>query len=123
MERTAELADALEKALIQLEEVARLLGQTAMFGRLPVAAAHAHPFLEVSGDVIVGWLLLWRARVAAEALDGGAKRKDRAFYEGQIRTAEFFMKNLLPVTLGKMEVILSGSSVAVDIPEDAFAAK
>jgi alkylation response protein AidB-like acyl-CoA dehydrogenase len=123
VEETAELADALEKALIRLEEVGRHLGQTAMFGRLPVAAAHAHPFLEVSGDVIVGWLLLWRARVAAEALEGGAKRKDRAFYEGQIRSAEFFMKNLLPVTLGKMDVILSGSSVAVDIPEDAFAAK
>ncbi len=88
-----------------------------------MAAAHAHPFLEVYGDVTVGWMLLWRARIAAEALAAGAKRKDEAFYEGLIRSAEFYTQSLLPVTLGKMDVILSGSSVAVDIPEDAFGAR
>jgi hypothetical protein len=121
-ERTAELADTFEKALIRLEEVARHLGQEALFGRLPVAAAHAHPFLEVYGDMTVGWMHLWRAHIAAAALEAGAKRKDEAFYEGLLWSAEFFVKNLLPVTLGKMEVILSGSGVVVDIPEDAFAA-
>ncbi len=123
VEGTAAMADTIEKALIRLEEVARHLGQTAMFGELPVAAAHAHPFLEVCGDIIVGWMLLWRARIAAEALAAGAKRKDAAFYEGQIWSAEFYTQNMLPVTLGKMDVILSGSSVVVDIPEDAFAAR
>ncbi len=123
VDRTAEMADILERALIRLEEVARHLGQTAMYGRLPVAAAHAHPFLEAYGDVTVGWMLLWRARVAAEALAAGAKRKDEAFYEGLVRSAEFYTENLLPVTLGKMDVILCGSSAAVDIPEDAFAGR
>lgn len=123
VERTAGMADTLEKALIRLEEVSRHLGQTAMFGRLPVAAAHAHPFLEVYGDVTVGWMLLWRARIAATELATGAKRKDEAFYEGLVRSAEFYTQSLLPVTLGKMDVILSGSGVAVDIPEDAFGAR
>jgi alkylation response protein AidB-like acyl-CoA dehydrogenase len=123
VEATAGMADSIEKALIRLEEVGRHLGQTAMYGQLPVAAAHAHPFLEVCGDVIVAWMLLWRARVAAEALAAGAKRKDEAFYEGQIKSAEFFTQNYLPVTLGKMDVILSGSSVVVDISEDAFAGR
>ena len=123
VEATAKLADPLEKALIRLEEVARRMGQTAMYGRLPVAAAYAHPFLEVVGDVVVGWMLLWRARIAAEALEAGAKRKDQAFYEGQIKSAEYFTYTVLPVTLGKMDVILCGSSVTVDIPEDAFGGK
>lgn len=123
VERTAGMADAIERALIRFEEVARHLGQTALYGRLPVAAAHAHPFLEVVGDVIVGWMLLWRARIAAEALAAGAKRKDEAFYEGQIRSAEFYTQTMLPVILGKMDVILSGSGVSVDIPEDAFGAR
>ncbi|MGK7311864.1 MAG: acyl-CoA dehydrogenase [Candidatus Longimicrobiales bacterium M2_2A_002] len=121
VEATARLADAVEKALIRFEEVGRHMGQTAMFGRLPVAAAHAHPFLEVCGDLVVAWMLLWRARIAAEALAAGAKRKDEAFYQGQIRSAEYFVQNNLPVTLGKMDVILSGSSVVVDMSEDAFA--
>jgi hypothetical protein len=30
---------------------------------------------------------------------------------------------MLPVALGRMEAILSGSSVAIDIPEDAFGGK
>ncbi|HEX7707391.1 MAG TPA: acyl-CoA dehydrogenase [Thermoanaerobaculia bacterium] len=120
IERTAEMADKLEQALLRLEEVARHMGLTAMYGNLLGAAAHAHPFLEVCGDVVVGWMLLWRARIAAAALAKGGKEKDAAFYEGQIKGAEFFTQVMLPVTLGKMDAILSGSSVAVDIAEDSF---
>ena len=42
---------------------------------------------------------------------------------GAIPHAEFFTQIILPVSLGKMEAILSASSVAVDIPEDAFGGK
>ncbi|MBI2212958.1 MAG: acyl-CoA dehydrogenase [Acidobacteria bacterium] len=120
VERTAEMAEKFEQALLKLEEVARHMGMTAMYGNLMTAAAHAHPFLEVCGDVVVGWMLLWRARIAAEALANGAKEKDIPFYEGQLKNAEFYTQILLPVTLGRMEAILSASSVVVDIPEDAF---
>ncbi len=123
VERTADLADALEKALIRLEEAGRHLGMTAMYGQLPVAAAHAHPFMEACGDVIMGWMLLWRARIAAEAMAAGAKRKDQAFYDGQVRSAEFYTQTMLPVSLGKMDAILASSTVAIDIPEDAFASR
>lgn len=123
IDRTASMAEKLEEALLKLEEVARTMGMTAMYGNLLGAAAHAHPFLEVCGDVIVGWMLLWRARIAADALAAGAKEKDVAFYEGQIKSSEFFTQILLPVTLGRMDAILSGSSVVVDIPEDAFGGK
>jgi hypothetical protein len=63
-------------------------------------------------------MLLWRARIAAEALAAGAK--DTAFYEGQILGAEFFMKTLLPQALGRMEGILSGCNIANEMSEDAF---
>jgi len=121
VDRTAAMADKMEQALVRLEEVARHMGMTAMYGNLLTAAAHAHPFLEVCGDVVVGWMLLWRARVAAEALANGGKGKDAAFYEGQLKSAEFYTAIMLPTALGRMDAILSGSSVAVDIPEEAFA--
>jgi alkylation response protein AidB-like acyl-CoA dehydrogenase len=123
VERTAGLADKLEAAVLRLEEVARQLGMTAMYGDLLTAFAHASPFLEVCGDILVGWMLLWRARIAAEALAACAKDKDTAFYEGQVKGGEHFFNTLLPVTLGKMDAILSVSTIVNDMPEDAFGGK
>jgi len=123
LDRTSAMAEKMEEALVKLEEVARHMGMTAMYGNLMGAAAHAHPFLEVCGDVVIGWMLLWRARIAAEALANGAKEKDTAFYEGQILGSEFYTHVMLPVAFGRMDAILSGSSVVVDIPEDAFGGK
>jgi len=40
-----------------------------------------------------------------------------------LKSAEFFVDSILPVTLGKMDVILTASSSAVDISEDAFGGK
>ena len=57
------------------------------------------------GDTIMGWMLLWRAAVAAEKLQEGAKKKDVAFYESQATTARYFINNVLPVTQGKMTAI------------------
>ncbi|MBK8725094.1 MAG: acyl-CoA dehydrogenase [Holophagaceae bacterium] len=123
VDRTAPLAEKLEPAVVKLEEVARHMGVTALYGDLLTAAAHAHPFMEVCGDIMVGWMLLWRARVAAEALAAGGKEKDAAFYDGQIKSFEFYAQTMLPVTLGRMEAILSGSTLALDMPEDAFGGK
>jgi hypothetical protein len=72
------------------------------------------------GDVIMAWMLLWRASVAQEKLGNGAKKKDVPFYEGQVQTAEFFIRTVLPVTLGKMDAIVDGSSAAVEISEIGF---
>ncbi|MFZ2491942.1 MAG: acyl-CoA dehydrogenase [Thermoanaerobaculia bacterium] len=123
IERTAPLAEKMEEALLKLEEVARHMGMTAMYGNLLTAAAHAYPFLEACGDVIVGWMLLWRARIAAETLAAGGKEKDAAFYEGQLKSAEYFIQAMLPMALGRMDSILSGSSAAIDISEDSFGGK
>jgi alkylation response protein AidB-like acyl-CoA dehydrogenase len=121
--RLEDCAGKLEAALNKLGEVALHLGKTAMSPQVMAAFAHAYPFLEVSGDVVMAWLLLWRAAISAEKLDNGARKKDAAFYEGQLKSAEFFANCILPVTLGKMNAILTTSSEAVDIAEDSFGGK
>jgi hypothetical protein len=68
-------------------------------------------------------MLLWRARIAAEKLAVGAKDKDALFYEGQLKSAEFFAITILPTTFGKMKAILTGNSAVVDIHEDSFGGK
>jgi len=46
-----------------------------------------------------------------------------AYYEGQIKSAEYFINSVLPITLGKMNAILNNNGAAVEISEDAFGAK
>ena len=120
----ADIANKVEAAVNKLGEVALHIGQAALSPDTRMSAfAYAYNFMEVSGDVVLAWLLLWRASIAAQNLENSAKKKDAAFYEGQVKSAEFFARSILPVSLGKMDVILAGSSEAVDISEDAFGGK
>ena len=129
------LAERFEASVDRLGETAMKIGTMAMSERLRAAFAHACPFLDVVGDCVMAWMLLWRAGVAAPALDKllagatGEKRADileknrqAAFYEGQIRSAEFFIETLLPVTHGRMNSLQAGNAAAVEIPETAFGA-
>jgi alkylation response protein AidB-like acyl-CoA dehydrogenase len=116
-------ASKVEAAVNKLGEVALHIGQAAMSERVMHAFAHAYSFMEICGDVVMGWLLLWRACIAAQNLADGAGKKDIAFYEGQVKSAEFFAHSILPVTRGKMNVILTANPAAVEISEDAFGGK
>jgi alkylation response protein AidB-like acyl-CoA dehydrogenase len=115
-----EFADRLEAGINKLGEVALHMGTTAMSPKVLSAFAFAHPFMEVCGDVIMAWMLLWRAATAAKKLEDNAKKKDAAFYEGQIKSAEFFICSILPITFGKMKAILALNGAAVEVSEDSF---
>jgi alkylation response protein AidB-like acyl-CoA dehydrogenase len=121
--RIAPFAEKVEGTINQLAEVAMHMGVSAMSEKVLTAFAFAHPFLEVCGDMVMAWMLLWRGRIAAEKLAAGAKDKDALFYEGQVRSLEFFTHTILPVTFGKMKAILNANSAVVEIPEDAFGGK
>jgi hypothetical protein len=118
--RVAPFAEKVEGMINKLAEVAMHMGASATSAKILTAFAFAHPFLEVCGDMVMAWMLLWRGRIAAETLAAGARGKDVPFYEGQIRSLEFFTHTILPVTFGKMKAILDANSAAVDIPEEAF---
>jgi len=126
-------ARMLEQVTNRYAETAMHMGKTAMSPDVKVAFGFASPFLEVSGDVIMGWMLLWRAVVASRKLDGIVgelsgeerrqkieKNKNAAFYEGQCRSAEYFIQSILPITLGKMSAIEASNGAVIDIPEVSF---
>jgi len=92
----------------------------ALSPEFKVAFAHALPYLYTMGDTIMAWMLLWRAVVASEKLADKPKKKDVAFYEGQIKTAEFFINTELPLTNGKMEAIQGGCAAAIEISDEGF---
>jgi alkylation response protein AidB-like acyl-CoA dehydrogenase len=114
------LAAKVETTANRLGEIAMHLGKTALSPDFKVAFAHSLPFLETMGDTIMAWMLLWRASVASQQLTNGAKKKDKVFYDGQIKTAEFFIDTLLPVTLGKLDAIQGTCPAAVEIDDDGF---
>ncbi|MBU4053360.1 MAG: acyl-CoA dehydrogenase [Proteobacteria bacterium] len=120
IQKLKELADEMEPVVDQLEKTAMHIGQTVMSSEIKTALAHSVPFLEVMGDVVMAWMLLWRAVAASQKVEDGVKKKDLVFYEGQIKSAEFFIQGELPVTMGKMQAILRGTKAAVEIPEAAF---
>ncbi|BBO70869.1 hypothetical protein DSCA_47990 [Desulfosarcina alkanivorans] len=127
------IAVKLEKAVSRLGETALTFGATAMSPKVMTAFAFAQPLLEATGDVIMGWMHLWRAVAAVPGLEKHAgsldpatrmkrveKNKHAAFYEGKLRTAEFFIHTLLPATNGKMDAINSTCDAAAEMPERSF---
>jgi len=116
-------AARVEKALNRLGEVAMHLGATAMSPKVMSAFAFAHPFMEASGDVVMAWMLLWRGVIAATQLEKEAKKKDQAFYEGQMKSVQYFTQAVLPITMGKMDAIMTTCEASIEITEDAFGGK
>ncbi len=113
-------AARVETAVDKLGEAAIHIGTTAFSDRVLNAFCFASPFMEVTGDVIMAWMLLWRATIAARKLEKKLPKKDSAFYQGQLKSVEFFTNAILPITLGKMETVLKTNGAALETPEDAF---
>ena len=126
-----DLAAKVEEAANKLAEIAMLMGATAMSAKVGTAFAYSYNFLDVTGDTIMAWMHLWRAAIAKpklEALTGGdaakiASNRDAAYYDGLVKTAEYFVNAILPVTKGKMEAIKNMNSAPMDITDDGFSGK
>ncbi|MBF0376225.1 MAG: acyl-CoA dehydrogenase [Desulfamplus sp.] len=112
--------EKLEKAFNKLAEVALHMGQTAMSAKVLNAFANAHPFQDATGDVVLAWMLLWRATIAAQKLES-AKKKDKPFYEGLVKSLQFFVESYLPITMGNLIAVKNTSGAAVEMDEASFA--
>ena len=120
IEETRELADKVEAAANRLGEIALSLGKRALSAEFKTAFAHSLPFLHIIGDTIMAWMLLWRALTAATQLSGKSSKKDQAFYESQVKTADFYIRTELPATMGKMNAIADGCAAAIEISDEGF---
>ncbi|MFI2641492.1 acyl-CoA dehydrogenase [Streptomyces sp. NPDC018610] len=105
----AELSEAREhlaKAAVELEAVVGVMLTDLAATEQDVkniykVGLNTTRLLLASGDVVVGYLLLKGAAIAAEKLET-ASAKDKPFYTGKIAAAKFFAANVLPgVTLAR----------------------
>jgi hypothetical protein len=102
----------------------------------PLLALSAYPYLELFGDVTIGWLLIWQAVIAHDKLsklaeDKGisapagleklvAENRDAAFYSGKVATARFFAGTALSLAAAKAHAIKRADRTALEIAEHAF---
>jgi alkylation response protein AidB-like acyl-CoA dehydrogenase len=120
IEALAELSEGLDKTLAELKKTAKSLAGDMGSEKILTAFAFATPFLDATGDTIMAWMHLWRAVIATEQLNGKPKKKDIDFYQGQLKSARFFIKTVLPVTIGKMNTIMEGDTSIIDIADSEF---
>ncbi len=99
----ADQANALERAVQAVGATAMHLGSVGAEDNLAGVMVQATPLLEMMGTVVLGLHALEQARIARQALDGGATGSDQAFYRGKVLGLDFYVANTLPsaIALGK----------------------
>lgn len=124
----AKAADGLDDLTVRLEgffntytEVAAVLQAKSRSDEFLTAYAFSYPFMEATGDLVMAWMLLWRAATATA--NKGKKKKDNMFYDGQIKTARFFINQILAMTAGKLDALKACDNAVVEMDEAAFGSK
>ncbi len=113
-EGLADLAGELGQRVNLLGTIGLFLADCFKTGKVMVSFSNALPFIQFMGDICLGWMLFWQAGIAARSLaeiyqESGVDPKDdarrnellisnkqAAFYDGKLKAARFFIKNVLP---------------------------
>ncbi|ANW19170.1 acyl-CoA dehydrogenase [Streptomyces clavuligerus] len=116
--------EALTKAAVDLEAIVGamtndLIATGEDVKNIYKVGLNTTRLLLASGDVVVGYLLLRGAAVAAEKLPT-ATGKDVAFYQGKIAAAKFFASNILPGVSAARALAESVDLTLMELDESAF---
>ncbi|MFM7623583.1 MAG: acyl-CoA dehydrogenase [Actinomycetota bacterium] len=71
------------------------------------------------GDIIISWLLLRQADIAATKI-GSASGKDKDFYQGKIAASRYFVHNFLPLIGATRAIVEREDGEIMGVPESAF---
>ncbi|MGK3090948.1 acyl-CoA dehydrogenase [Streptomyces sp. WAC01490] len=123
-EELAPALDSLAKAAVDLEAiVGTMITDLTATGEdvknIYKVGLNTTRLLMASGDVVVGYLLLKGAIVAAEKLPT-ASAKDVAFYQGKIAAAKFFAANILPGVSAERALAENVDNSLMELDEAAF---
>ncbi|MFF3243048.1 acyl-CoA dehydrogenase [Streptomyces sp. NPDC002870] len=123
-EELAPARDALAKAAVDLEAIVGtmtndLIATGEDVKNIYKVGLNTTRLLMASGDVVVGYLLLRGAAVAAEKLET-ASAKDVPFYQGKIAAAKFFAANILPGVSAERALAETVDTSLMDLDEAAF---
>ena len=117
--------ELLGTALQDVQDTIGKLGEWAMASQedpkqIYLVGLNTTRLLMMTGDLIIGWLLLRQAEVAQAALEAGAADKDVDFYTGKIAAAKWFAHNRLPLLTAE-KIAAAGTDLGImELPESAF---
>jgi hypothetical protein len=123
-EALAGAREHLAKAAVELEAIVGLMLTDLAATEQDVKSIYkvglnTTRLLMASGDVVVGYLLLRGAAIAAEKLET-ASPTDKAFYTGKIAAAKFFAANVLPGVTGARKLAEGIDLDLMELDEAAF---
>ena len=75
--------------------------------------------LMATGDLIIAWLLLRQADIAASKI-GSASGKEKDFFEGKIAASRYFIHNFLPLISATRAIVEREDGEIMTISEGAF---
>ncbi len=134
-----DLADDVQAGINALTDMSLYFASCAKAGKFLIPVGNAYPFLMMMGKVISAWMLLWQADIASgklaalcnekgvdiadqAALGNLAKdNKEAAFYDGKLKGARYFIKNVLPEIEGTIRSIKSEDLSIMNISQESFA--
>ncbi|GAB2781729.1 acyl-CoA dehydrogenase [Halomonas shantousis] len=115
----ATLIEPLEQALRTLETVSQdLLAQIQR--DVDRGMANATLYLDMFGRVVVGWIWLRQALVAARALETTPAEKQQAFYHGKLQAARYFMEWELPQVGHQARLLSQGNAICYEMQDTWF---
>jgi hypothetical protein len=135
--RLRDLVRTYDEAQESLIHLTKFFGLKSITEEFIVPILYAKPYLDLFGEVVMGFLLLWQAHLADRRLheiyrDQGAndeaswkklllENRSAAFYFGKIASARFFTNQVLTLAPGKTRGIMNDDKSPLEVPEEGFA--
>ncbi len=107
----------LKEAIDQLEQATRWIVDAFPRDAKAVAAVSV-PYLKLFGTVAGGWMMMRAALIANERLQ--QPDADRAFLEGKLATARFYVEHELPKAATLAREVVRGAASVLEVDPDRF---
>lgn len=107
----AEFTKPLYKHIKYLQQATLWLGQAGLSNPNDAAAGSVE-YLRMFALTVLGYVWAKQAAIALNKLEAGTE--DKAFYEGKLKTARFFMNKMLPHSVGLLASITNGSKSVME---------
>ncbi|QFG69676.1 acyl-CoA dehydrogenase [Ornithinimicrobium pratense] len=122
--------EAVGRALAEVQQMVEFLTGRAMAsqsepGQIYAVGLGTTRLLMAAGDLMIGWLLLRQAEVAAGLLAAGeagvsGAGEDPAYLQGKVAAAKFFATEVLPRLGADRRTVTAADVALMELPEDAF---